>query len=173
MKRRTAVVRVRIASPPAFCDVWSGRASRRAPQSCPVSWSGERPSSERHTADPLHAELVVDVTLRGGDLSGENLVHVADLVPVALLSEEELTVHGEVLVFRLASHERIEVGLPAVLLRPQDPAESLRLLDMVDMDAVERRTWGGVSRQARRARALAAVRMAIRRRLRGGDRPIQ
>src|SRR5512140_3793914 len=51
-----------------------------------------------------------------------------DGVRVALLAEEELALHGELLLDGVARDQRVEGGLVALLLRPQDAAQPLRLL---------------------------------------------
>src|SRR5690348_6300236 len=59
---------------------------------------------------------------------GEDVVGVDDRVGVALLGEEALPVRRVFGVDRVAGHHRVEVGLAAVGLRAQYPAEPLRLL---------------------------------------------
>lgn len=56
----------------------------------------------------------------------------------------------------------LTVSIGRTTYRPEDLDA---LVDMIDVDATTRRTSGDVSRQARRERALAAIRAAIRRAL--------
>ena len=51
-----------------------------------------------------------------------------DNIVIALFGQKELPVHGEILLAGVARDQRIEVGLGARGLGPEDAAEPLRLL---------------------------------------------
>lgn len=93
---------------------------------------------------------------------GQRLVRFIGLVEEVLREERRHGRHPDGQKCALASAS----GRPVYRREDLDA-----LVDMVDVDATRRRTRGDVSRQARRARALAAIRTAIRRALAQGDPP--
>ena len=64
----------------------------------------------------------------GGSAAGEDVVGVDDGVGITLFGQEPLPVRGIVLVDGVAGHHGVEVRGSSTGLRPEHPAQPLRLL---------------------------------------------
>src|SRR5215204_1049872 len=81
------------------------------------------------------AEPVVSLacSFGGTSLSREGFIRVplpfvGNAIAISLLSEKELAMMGELLLFGVATHERIEVRPATIRFRSQHPTHALRFL---------------------------------------------